>query len=456
MKLEINEKNRERMPLEEPFERVISPLQVFINSQSAAGFLLLISTVIALFLANSGWHEQYVWLTNFKIGFIWGEGQLYHSAVDWVTEGLIVLFFFLLGLEIKFQCIAGELKEAKSSILAVSMALGGMVVPALTYLITMSILGGNDWQGWGIVMATDTAFALGLLVLLGARVPKSVLVLITALAIVDDIGAVLVIGLFYTDNVSLVYLGYGAIVLTLMFIANSVGIRAVWFYIFAGVILWWFVSHSGVHATTAGILAALTVPTKPIADTNWFAKSMERLITRFKRIDHHDKTILEQQKQHELAQAAEVIVKSATTPVQRWQSKLHSPISLLVLPLFALLNAGIVLPESSAEIMSMPVFWSCMLGLFIGKPLGIFLFSYVFIKLGWAERPTDMQWHDFIALGCFAGIGFTMSLFITNLAFIGDIATIEKAKLGIICGSLFSAIIGFVLFTQFKKQRLAS
>lgn len=451
MKINIKEQNRERMPLEQQFEKVISPLQAFIHSQSSAGFLLLFATAIALFLANSSWHEHYVWLTNFNIGFIWGENQLYHSAVDWVNEGLIVLFFFLLGLEIKFQVLAGELKDAKSSVLAISMALGGMVVPALTYLMVMSVLGGSDWQGWGIVMATDTAFALGLLVLLGARVPKSVLVLITALAIVDDIGAVLVIGLFYTDNVSLLYLGYGAIVLAVMFIANLVGIRAVWFYLFSGLVLWWFVSHSGVHATTAGILAALTVPTKPLADTNWFTQSMERLIARFKRIDHHDKTILDQQKQHELAEAAEVIAKSATTPVQRWQSKLHGPISLLVLPLFALLNAGIVLPESSGEIMSMPVFWSCLLGLLIGKPLGIVLFSSLFIKLGWAEKPIDMQWRDFAALGCFAGIGFTMSLFITNLAFIGDIATIEKAKLGIICGSLLSAALGFILFSKSEK-----
>ena len=450
MKINIKEQNRERMPLEQQFEKVISPLQAFIHSQSSAGVLLLLATAIALFLANSTWHAEYTELTNFRIGFIWGNEQFYHSAVEWVNEGLIVIFFFLLGLEIKYECIAGELKEIKSSLFAISLAIGGMLFPALTYLISMSLLGGDNWQGWGIVMATDTAFSLGLLVLLGSRVPSSVLVLITALAIVDDIGAVLVISLFYTDNIAMVQLGYGAMVLFMMFLANVLGIRAVWFYLISSLFLWWFVSHSGVHATTAGVLAALTVPTKPLADTHWFARSMESLLTRFKKIDRTDKTIMDQQHQHELVEKAEVIAKSVTTPVQRWQSKLYQPISFFVLPLFALLNAGIVLPESTGEIMSAPVFLSCLFGLLIGKPLGIFLFAYLTVRLGWADKPKDMQWSDFLAMGCFAGIGFTMSLFIANLAFVDMLATIEYAKLGIICGSVLSAALGFLLFLKNK------
>lgn len=454
MKIEIKDKHREHMPLEKNFERVLTPLQDFISNQSTAGLLLIFATLLAMIMANTQWVEVYKAITNFELGFIWGDGQLVHSAVEWVNEGLIVLFFFLLGLEIKYEILAGELKELKSAMLAIVMALGGMVVPALTYLFVMKLLGGDGWQGWGIAMATDTAFALGLLVLLGARVPKSVLILITALAIVDDMGAVLVISLFYTDNVALAYLGYGAAAFSIMLLANFLGIRVVWFYLFAGLVLWWFVSHSGVHATTAGILAALTVPTKPIADTNWFTTSMEKVLSRFKKLDSEQSTILEQQKQHELAQAAEKISKTATTPVQRWQSKLNKPISLLVLPIFAFLNAGVVLPDNTASVSNMPIFWACLLGLFIGKPVGIFLFSFVSVRMGWVEKPSDMQWRDFLALGCFAGIGFTMSLFIANLAFIGDFVQIDQAKLGIISGSILSAVLGFTIFlTKSRHDR---
>ncbi|MDO6425565.1 Na+/H+ antiporter NhaA [Thalassotalea sp. 1_MG-2023] len=454
MKIDIEEQERERMPLERNFDRIISPLQSFLQSQSSAGMLLLIATFIALYMANSQWQEAYIWLTEYHVGFIWGEGYIIHSAVEWVNEGLIVLFFFLLGLEIKYQVLAGELQDTKSSMLAIFMAVGGMVIPALTYLAIMTLMAGDSWQGWGIPMATDTAFAIGLLVLLGRRVPTSVLVLITALAIVDDMGAVLIISFFYTDSVSLMQLGYGAITLSLMVLANFLGIRWAWFYLFAGLVLWWFISHSGVHATTAGILAALTVPAKPYADTHWFARNMERLVSRFKRMDNNDTTILEQQQQHDLAEAAEDIAITATTPVQRWQSKLSKPISLLVLPLFALLNAGVVMPDNSASMGSATVFWATMLGLLVGKPLGIFFFAYFAIKLGFAQKPKDMIWRDVIALGCFAGIGFTMSLFIANLAFSGSADSLAHAKLGILAGSLLSAVLGFCLFLSKSKSQL--
>ncbi|WP_286233882.1 Na+/H+ antiporter NhaA [Thalassotalea sediminis] len=453
MKINIKEQERERMPLEKNFARIISPLQNFLLSQSSAGLLLLIATFIALLMANTQWHETYLWLTEYPIGFIWGDTTVMHSSVDWVNEGLIVFFFFLLGLEIKYQVLAGELQETKSSMLAIFMALGGMIVPAIVYLATMAFMGGDHWQGWGIPMATDTAFAIGLLVLLGTRVPPSVLVLITALAIVDDMGAVLIISLFYTDSVSLLQLSYGACTLAVMILANVFGVRWVWFYLFSGLVLWWFVSHSGVHATTAGILAALTVPAKPYADTHWFAKNMERLVNHFKKIDDKKTTILEQQKQHDLAEVAEDIAKTATTPVQRWQSKLSKPISLLVLPLFALLNAGVVLPDDAPSMATATVFWASMLGLFIGKPLGIFCFAYAAIKFGLANRPSDMYWRDIVATGCFAGIGFTMSLFIANLAFVGSEASLAHAKLGILAGSLLSALIGFGLFySKHTKQ----
>lgn len=452
MKLDINDKHREHTLLEKPFQQVISPLQQFIGHQSTAGLLLILATVVAMIMANSEWKSAYQSLINFKLGVVFGEFELIHSAVDWVNEALIVLFFFLLGLEIKYEVLAGELKEFKSSILAIVMAIGGMVVPAFIYLTTMSIMDGDGWQGWGIAMATDTAFALGLLVLLGARIPKSLLVMITALAIIDDMGAVLIISLFYTENISLLYLAYGGVIFMSMILANMLGVRAVWFYLFSGIFLWWFVSHSGVHATTAGILAALTVPTKPVADTHWFTQSMERLLNRFKKLDRNDSSILEVKRQHELAQAAEVISKTATTPVQRWQSKLIKPIGLVVLPLFALLNAGVELPDSMTSIADKSIFWSSFLGLFLGKPLGIFLLAFVSIRYFGVDKPSDMLWRDFLVLGCFAGIGFTMSLFIANLAFVSDIAKIEYAKLGIIAGSLLSATVG-ILTVLSKTQK---
>ncbi|WP_206483637.1 Na+/H+ antiporter NhaA [Thalassotalea sp. G2M2-11] len=447
MKLEIKEQNRERMPLEKPFEKVVSPFENFVQSQTAAGLFLLLFTLIAMVWVNSTWSDSYHSFINAKLGIFLDDFIISHSLVDWMNEGLIVLFFFLLGLEIKYQILAGELQDIKVAMLAILMALGGMLIPASVYVSMVLLFDQvNAMSGWGIPMATDTAFAIGLLMLLGKRVPASVILLITALAIIDDMGAVLVIGIFYTEQLVIHQLIYAGVTLLALFMLNLLGIRSRFFYLIGALILWWFVYHSGIHATTAGILAALTVPTKPYADTNWFSDNMTKLLTRFKQIDSQDKSILEQQQQHELAETAKQIAHSSTTPIQRWESALDKPISLLVLPLFALLNAGVMIPEQFADVTHSAVFWGSSLGLVIGKCLGIFGFAYVGLKLNWVHLPDSLTNLDLLGLSCFAGIGFTMSLFIANLAFAGQALLLDYAKLGVIFGSLCAIVFGMTCF----------
>lgn len=403
-------------------------------------------------MVNTGWQQQYDGLSQLVLAVSLGDWKISHSIHYWINDGLMVLFFFILGLEIKYECLVGALSDLKDAALVIAMAIGGMVLPALIYLIIVGIGGIEAYQGWGIPMATDTAFAIGILTLLGARAPRSAVIILTGLAIVDDMGAVAVIGLFYTEEIVLSSLLWAGLTLAVMFLINQLGIRKPSFYLFSGVVLWWFILQSGIHATTAGILAAMMVPTRPYADKIWFHRKMQHVVKSFAEVDRPDATILESGEQHQLAVAAEDIAKKTTTPIIRWGNSLNKPVSLLILPLFAFLNAGMMLPTNIPEFSDTVVTLAVLLGLVLGKGIGISVFAWLALKMGIARLPKDTQFNHIVGIGFLAGIGFTMSLFISALAFEGQPALIEQAKLGILFGSIIAGIVGtvFLLFASRK------
>jgi NhaA family Na+:H+ antiporter len=458
MKSKIREANREHAPLERRFLKLFSPIKVLISSQVLAGIALLISAVLAILMVNSGWKPQYDALHKLVFAISLGDWEISHSVHYWINDGLMVLFFFILGLEIKYECLVGALKDLKDAALVIAMAIGGMMLPALTYLIIIWVSGSDAFEGWGIPMATDTAFAITILVLLGTRAPKAAAIILTGLAIVDDMGAVAVIGLFYTEEIVVSSLLWSGLTLATMFLMNLLGIRIASFYLIGGVILWWLILQSGVHATTAGILAALMVPTHPYANKRWFLGKMQNVVKSFRKADKPHATILESGEQHALAIEAEEIAKNTTTPIIRWGNALRNPVSLVILPLFAFLNAGMVLPADIPEFGDTVVTLAILVGLVLGKGIGISIFAWLALKTGIARLPEGVHFNHIIGIGFLAGVGFTMSLFISALAFSGQPALIEQAKLGILLGSLIAGIVGTVilLFVSKKEMQLSN
>lgn len=450
---EIELSVRDPAPIEIPVEKVIGHLEGFAHSQSSTGIALLLAVLLALGLANSDYRDLYLTLNHLPFGISLGEWSLKMSLHHWVNDGLMVLFFFILGLEIKREVLVGELRDPRQSLLVFHMALGGMLIPALVYLLVVLPTGTAGVEGWGIPMATDTAFALGILALLGTRAPATATMLLSALAIVDDIGAILVIGLFYTANLDAAALLGAAVAFGLLVVFNVAGLRHPLFYLAGGILLWWFILQSGIHATTAGILAALTVPARPYASTVLFRKRMSSILRRFEDIDRVDQTILEAEQQHDLAQQARKTVIQTTTPLQRWENFLDRPVSLFVLPVFAFLNAGVVLGgEGTSATAAAPVGWGIGLGLVMGKVVGISGFAWLGLRAGWCSLPQGFRRVHLVALGFLAGIGFTMSLFIASLAFATEPQLLAQAKLGILLGSLVAGLLGAGLFMRGGRE----
>jgi len=439
---EIKEHEREHAPLERSFQKLLTPFEIFLNSQSTSGIVLLCAALLAFFLANSEFRSVYESFNQLPLSLSLGDWRISHSLQHWVNDGLMVLFFFVLGLEIKRECLVGDLSDIRQAGLVICMALGGMLVPASLYALFTYSGEADLMRGWGIPMATDTAFALGILALLGSRAPRSAAVVLSALAIVDDIGAVLVIGLFYTEQINVPALVNAGLVVLLLFIFNIVGIRRPLFYLAGGLVLWWFILHSGVHATAAGVLAAMAVPTRPYAGTSWFIRRMGRLVQRFEELDKPDQSILEEHRQHDLAEQAQQIAMKTTTPLQHWGSALDKPVSLTIMPLFAFLNAGVAIPSSLTELQGSPVMLGTAAGLVIGKATGICAFAWLGVRTGLTSLPKGLTFTHIAGLSLLAGIGFTMSLFIAALAFESQPALLVQAKLGILYGSLIAGVLG--------------
>jgi NhaA family Na+:H+ antiporter len=411
--------------------------QQFTRLQASGGILLLAATVLALIWANSPWGHSYfeLWETYLKIEL--GDLALKESLLHWVNDGLMVIFFFLVGLEIKREILVGELASMRKATLPLAAAVGGMVLPASIYVLFNP--GGEGASGWGIPMATDIAFLLGLLTVLGSRVPVSLKVFFTALAIADDLGAVLVIALFYSSEISWLALGVGAVFLTVLVVLNRGHVRHPLPYALLGMGLWLAFLQSGIHPTIAGVLLALTIPARTPVRASAFLAQCTAALGGLEPGAH----VEENRQQQAAAQALEAIAERIQTPLQRLERTLNPWVAYLVVPIFAAANAGVGLGGSLAEALTHPISLGIVAGLVVGKPLGIIVFSWIAVRLGIADLPYGVTWRQLFAASWLAGIGFTMSLFIASSAFVGEL--LDTAKMSILVASLLAGAVGFGL-----------
>ena len=424
----------------------------FINEEAYGGILLIIATIIALAWANSSFYESYHYIWHeFKVGFAWGELNMMGSIHHWINDGLMALFFFVVGLEIKREIMGGELSTLKKASMPIAAAIGGMVIPALFYVF-MTFNHPEYMTGWGIPMATDIAFALGLLALLGDRVSINLKIFLTALAIADDLGAVMVIAAFYTESIDFTELLYAGFFLAVLVIANLAGIRRTIFYGLVGFIgVWIAFVFSGVHATIAGVLIALTIPAKTKIGENEYMKKLAIYLDKFKREQPDDESTLLTPKQAHLISDIETLNDEAHTPLQKLEHALHPVTAYFILPIFALSNAGVHIEGSIMTMLIHPISLGIIVGLVLGKFIGISLFAQLVVKLKISVLPEGMTWKQVYGVAFLAGIGFTMSMFISDLAF-KDEEFKQIAKVGIMAASFISAALGMIWLIMGSKN----
>jgi NhaA family Na+:H+ antiporter len=432
--------------------------QRFTRLQASGGILLLISTIVALIWANSPWAHTYfeLWETNLSITL--GNVSLSEHLLEWVNSGLMVIFFFVVGLEIKRELTIGELASPKRAALPITAALGGMLLPAAMY--TALNAGTVGASGWAIPTATDIAFTLAILTLMGSRVPFTLKVFFTALAIADDLGAVLVIALFYSQDIHLAGLVAAGIILLALIGLNAAGVRRPLPYSLLGVGLWLAFVESGLHPTIAGVLLAFTIPARTQARPQAFmAQCIAVLggVDATSRLNAESNTGMKDisDRQQAAAHTLEAIAERMQTPAQRLEHSVTPWATYLILPLFALANAGVSLSGNVAQAVTSPIGLGIIAGLVLGKPLGITLFSWLAIKIGVAEMPARVTWPQLFSAACLAGIGFTMSLFIANSAF-SSATLLSVAKIGILTASLLAGIIGAVLMLLTTSERVGA
>ncbi len=400
---------------------------------------------MALIISNSPLSDEFHHLWDYNFAITIAGYTISNSLHHWINDGLMAMFFFVVGLELKREIMGGELSSLKNAMLPLAAALGGMVVPALIFVALN--YGKPTVAGWGVPMATDIAFALGILSLMGNRVPLSVKIFLTALAIADDLGAVLVIAIFYTSDISFLNLATGAVFMVTLMTANYLGVRSTLFYGIVGIGgLWLAFLMSGVHATVAGVLAALTIPARTKIDEVGFANRLRKYVKEFESIPPNKVSLLEPEQLY-VVEKIKSLTKAASTPLQRLEHALHPIVLFLIMPIFALANAGISLQGLTFETIITPLSLGVFFGLLIGKLLGVVGVSWLFLKFGWAQLPTDMPFKSLYGIGFLAGIGFTMSLFIINLAFKSQ-DIILQAKVGTLAASLVAGAIGYVILKK--------
>lgn len=437
-------------PWEKAFDKVLSPLEEFIDRQTTSAILLMLCAVLALYLANSRWNEAYHHLieTPFTIGF--PDYLLSMSLHHWINDGLMALFFFVVGLELKREILVGELADPKQALLPIIAAVGGMVVPALIYIGFNP--GGHTLNGWGIPMATDIAFALGTLALLGDRIPKSLLTFLVALAIVDDLGAVLVIALFYTETLDWTALAAVFLILGCLTSLNLGGIRQPLPYILFGMLLWLAMLKSGVHATLAGIFLAFSIPMRPKYDPNRFLSYANTMVMKIQEAYNKEKNIIKNDEMRSRLSALSEGVHLVQAPAQVLEHKMHLPSAYLVIPIFSLANAGIPIDWASfGSIITNPVSFGIMAGLVLGKLVGVAGFTWVAVKLGLSQLPEGLNFKHIVGAGLMAGIGFTMSIFVAELGFANHPEDLLMAKTGILLASLISGLAGYFWLFSLKR-----
>jgi NhaA family Na+:H+ antiporter len=417
----------------------------FVHSEVSGSILLLACAIAALVIANSPLGPAYDDLLHTYIGISWGDATFKLSLHHWINDGLMVVFFFVVGLEIKRELVVGELSSAEKAILPVAAAVGGMAIPAAFYAALN--FGGEGVAGWGVPMATDIAFALGVLAMFGTRAPLGLKVFLTALAIADDLGAVMVIAIFYTEQINVVALAVAIVFLAILYPVVRLRVKRRGIVLALMVAVWLAVFASGVHATIAGILLAMVIPVRPMVNPKQFVSDAEAVLEKLKERQESDSCIITDREQlHALeyvhtgagdALPAGLMLEHALHPVQVW----------LILPLFALANAGVRIDSHILEALANPISLGIILGLVLGKPLGVTALSWLVVKSGKGSLPSGVNWMQIVGAGCLAGIGFTMSLFIAALAWT-DEALIANAKIGILAASLLSGIIGFVILSR--------
>ncbi|MDZ7632347.1 MAG: Na+/H+ antiporter NhaA [Gemmatimonadaceae bacterium] len=427
--------------------RVLGPFQRFFSTSAAGGIVLLATTALALAWANSPWAETYhhLWETPFTIGAPGTALTLPLHA--WVNDGLMAIFFFLVGLEIKRETLVGELASLRSAALPVAAALGGMIVPALLYAAVNR--GGAGVSGWGVPMATDIAFALGILALLGDRVPSSLRVFLAALAIADDLGAVLVIAVFYTASVSWSALAGAAATFGVLLVLNRLGARKPVVYALMGIVLWGFMLASGIHATIAGVLLAFTVPARTRIGEDQFVADAEASLAAFRAADAPGLTVISSREHQDALHDLEAATVAVQAPLQRMEHALHGVVAFVIMPVFALANAGVGLGAGVGSALRDPIAIGIMLGLLVGKPVGISLASFAAIRAGIADLPAGVTRSHVVGASVLAGIGFTMSLFIAGLAF-RDPVLLDDAKIGVLAASIVAGLGGFLLLRSMQ------
>ena len=428
-----------------PITQLMRPVQRFMHEEASSGIVLFVAAVVALIWANSPWYHVYDELlkTQITIGFDhWAIDETLHH---WVDDGLMAVFFFVVGLEIKRAVIVGELSSVRRAALPIFAALGGMIVPALIYVAFNAE--GEASRGWGVPMATDIAFSLGVLSLLRTRAPLPLKVFLAAFAIIDDIGAVIVIAVFYTGDIAWGNLGIGAIFLAVLVVVGRLGIRHPLVYAVLGAAVWLAFLYSGVHATVAGVLVAATIPIRVRVDPAGFLARGRDLLLVFERsgeYGHEDETSSEQRA---ILKELEDTAQEMQSPLQRFENALHPWVAFVIMPLFALSNAGVKIEGDFFAALTHPVTIGIVLGLVIGKQVGVTLFSWAAVRFGFAALPYGVTWLQFYGVALLGGIGFTMSLFITNLAFTTQALSTE-AKIGILLGSAISGVIGYLVLLR--------
>ena len=415
----------------ERIDRIVTPFDKFIHTEAAGGSVILLAALAALLIANSRFGPAFesLWMT--PVGLRVGDVVWEHSLRHWINDGLVTLFFFVVGLEIKREVVAGELSKKGAVALPVAAAAGGMLVPALIYLA----IAPEHPSGWGVVMATDIAFVVGCMALLGKRIPDSLRVFLLALAIIDDIGAILVIGVGYSDGFHLIPFLLAVTGFCLTALMQWLGVRPVTAYWAAGFLVWAALHESGIHPTIAGVALGLLTPVKPWIDETRFDNFLT-WAREARGAAQGDQDPSSESLRRAVARAA----RESISPQRRLENSVHPWSAFVVLPLFAFANAGVAI---TAVDLFHPITLGVMAGLAVGKPVGIFVFAWVAIWLGIARKPREIAWRHIFGAGMLAGIGFTMALFIANLAFAG--AALESAKLGILLASLIAGLAGMVM-----------
>ncbi len=426
---------------------IVGTFQRFIQTETSSGVVLLAMALLALVWANSPWAESYQHLWHQDLELRLGAIYLNKSLAHWINDGLMVVFFLYVGLEIKRELVVGELSSVRRALLPAMMALGGMLVPALLYLSVNS--GGAGARGWGIPMATDIAFALGVLLLAGSRVPAALKMALLALAIVDDLGAVIVIALFYTSDLEVGHLLGAAGLVALLWTFNALKVKRLAPYLIVGVLLWLEVLQSGVHATVAGVLLAFSIPVHSRINASDFEAKTKLALKAFNQACHVDDAVLLTDGQQSALHHLREVARQVISPLQRLEHGLKDVVAFGIMPLFALANAGVTLSGDVGALVLDPVSLGVVVGLVVGKPVGILLFTWGAVRLGWGELPSGARWSQLVALGCMGGIGFTMSLFVADLAFSATHPELlAPAKVGILGGTLVSGLVGYTLMRR--------